>query len=96
MFSYLKAKYASIGLVYTTLSEKSIKLSLVLKVVGIQSDLNALKQILTHFGVAADWNIMVKSVEVIVVKGESHRKTPDDESWKFLTVNCRLTCVLNF
>ena len=61
-----------------------------LKVVGIQSDLNAVEQILNHLGVATDWNTLVKSIEIIVVKGKSHRKTLDDESRKLLTITAPL------
>jgi len=58
----------------------------VLKVVGIQSDLNAVEQIFNHLGVSTDWNTLIKSIEVIVVKGKSNRKTLYDESRKLLTV----------
>ena len=61
-----------------------------LKVVGIQSDLNAVEQIFNHLCVSTDWNTLVKSVEIIVVKGKSHRKTLDDESRKLLTVTAPL------
>ena len=61
-----------------------------LKVVGIQSDLNAVEYILNHLGVSTDWNTLVKSIEVIVVKGKSHRKTLDDESRKLLTITAPL------
>ncbi len=44
----------------------------------------------TIFGVATDWNTLIKSVEVIVVKGKSNRKTLYDESRKFLTVTTPL------
>ena len=57
-----------------------------LKVVGIQSDLNAIEYILNHLGVSTDWNTLIKSIEVIVVKGKSNRKTLYDESRKLLTV----------
>ena len=61
-----------------------------LKVVGIQSDLNAVEQIFNHLGVATDWNTLIKSVEVIVVKGKSDRKTLDDESRKLFTITTPL------
>ena len=57
-----------------------------LKVVGIQSDLNAVEQILNHLGVSTDWNTLIKSIEIIVVKGKSDRKTLYDESRKLLTI----------
>ena len=61
-----------------------------LKIVGIQSDLNAVEQIFNHLGVATDWNTLIKSVEVIVVKGKSNRKTLYDESRKLLTITAPL------
>ena len=61
-----------------------------LKIVGIQSDLNAVEQIFNHLCVSTDWNTLIKSVEVIVVKGKSNRKSLDDESRKLLTVTTPL------
>ncbi len=61
-----------------------------LKVVGIQSDLNAVEYILNNLGVSTDWNTLIKSIEVIVVKGKSNRKTLYDESRKLLTIMASL------
>ena len=61
-----------------------------LKVVGIQSDFNAIEQIFNHLCVSTDWNTLIESIEVIVVKGESNRKSLYDESRKLLAVTSPL------
>ena len=49
------------------------------QVVGIEPYLNPLKHPFNHPGVAADRDSLVERVEVVVVKGEAHRKALDDE-----------------
>ena len=59
--------------------------SLCLKIISIQLDLYTIKHILNHGCVSTDRNTLVESIEIVVIKGQTDRKTFDDESRELIT-----------
>ena len=57
-----------------------------LKIVRIKPKLGAFKHLFDHGCISADGDTLVSVIKVVVVKGESHRKTLDDKCGKFLAV----------
>ena len=68
------------------LVRQSVQFGLVLQIVHIQANLDAIEHIGHHFGVAAHGDALVQSVEVVVIEGEADRQTLDDEGGQVLAV----------
>ena len=56
------------------------------QIVRIQAHFNAIQQVGNQFGVSADGDALIQRVEVVIVKGQAHWQTFDDERRKILTV----------
>ena len=61
------------------LVRQRVQLGSVLQIVHIQPHLDAIQHILHHLGVAAHGNALKPGVEVVIVKGKTHRQTLDDK-----------------
>ena len=57
-------------------------LRLLLQIILTQTDLNALQHIGHHLGVAAHGDTLEQSVKIVIVKGQAHRQSPDNEARK--------------
>ena len=68
------------------LVSQRIQLGLVLLIVRIQAHLDAVQQVGNHLGVAADWDSLIQGIEIVVVKGQAHGQTLDDEGGQIFAV----------
>ena len=68
------------------LVSQCIQCSLVFQIVSVQAHFNAVQQVGNHLGVAADGDALIQRVEIVVVKGQAHRQSLDDEGGQILAI----------
>ena len=67
-----------------------IPISLILKIILFQANLDAVQHIGNHLRIAAHRDSLIQGVKIVVVKGQTDRKTLDDEGWKILALSSPL------
>ena len=70
------------GTCVDNLLSHSIILSLLLKVILIQTNLNAVQEVRYHLRISANRDSLIKSIEIVVIKSQTNRKSLDDKGRK--------------
>ena len=67
-----------------------IPISLILKIILFQTNLDAVQHIGNHLRIAANRDSLIQGVKIVVVKSQTNRKTLDDKRWKILALSSPL------